>query len=71
MENISENRGFMRIVLLAIVLIALMGYFNVDLRTVFESPVVQKVANIFVVAWVTYLKPLIEYLYTSISSLFH
>lgn len=71
MKNISKNRGFMRIILLAIVLIALMGYFNIDLRAVFESPVIQKITNIAVVAWVSYIKPLIVYLYTSISSVLH
>ncbi|MFZ2303394.1 MAG: hypothetical protein WAV98_01220 [Minisyncoccia bacterium] len=70
MKKISKNRGFMQIVLLAIIAIAALGYFNIDLRSVFESPIIQKVWNIFVVAWATYMKPMITYLFTSISAVF-
>ena len=71
MKNISPQRGFMQIVLLAIVIIAALAYFNIDLRTIFENPIVQKIGSIFVVAWTEYIKPLIVYLYTSISGLFN
>lgn len=71
MKRISKNRGFMEIVLLAIIIIAALAYFNIDLRTIFENPVVQKIGSIFVTAWVTYIKPLLVYLYTSISGLFN
>lgn len=71
MKRISKNRGFMEIVLLAVVIIAALAYFNIDLRTIFESPIVQKIGSIFVVAWTEYIKPLIIYLYTSISGLFN
>lgn len=70
MKKISSRRGFMQIVLLAIIIIAALGYFNIDLRSVFENPIVQKIWNIFVVGWDTYIKPLLVYLYTSISALF-
>lgn len=71
MKRISKNRGFMEIVLLAIVIIAALAYFNIDLRTIFENPIVQKIGSIFVVAWTEYIKPLFVYLYTSISGLFN
>lgn len=71
MKRISKNRGFMEIVLLAIVIIAGLAYFNIDIRTIFESPIVQKIGSIFVVAWTEFVKPLIAYLYTSISGLFN
>ncbi len=70
MKRNSQQRGFIQIVILAIVVIAALGYFNIDLRTLFENPVVQKVWHIFVVAWDTYLKPMFGYLYTTLSSLF-
>lgn len=72
--GINRNRGFARIVFLAIVIIAVLAYFNVDLRAVvnaiFENPIVQKIWHIFVVAWSTYIKPLFIYLWASIMGLF-
>lgn len=69
MKKISGKRGFMQIVLLAIVVIAGLAYFNIDLRTIFENPIIQKIWNIFVVGWNTYLHPFIIYLWTNLSSL--
>lgn len=66
MKNISHNRGFMQIVLLAIIIIAGLAYFNIDLRTIFAHPVVQKIVNILIIAWESYIKPLLVYLWTSI-----
>ena len=71
MKEISSRRGFMQIVLLAIVTIAALAYFNIDLRAVFENPIVQKIGSIFVVALTEFIKPLIMYLYTSIYGLFN
>lgn len=70
MKGNSQKRGFVQIILLAIVIIAALAYFNIDLRTLFENPVVQKIWHILVVAWDTYLKPMLVYLYTAIYSLF-
>lgn len=67
----NQNRGFMQIVLIAIVIIAALAYFNIDLRTIFENPIVQKIGSIFVVAWAEFVKPLLVYLYTSIYGLFN
>ena len=71
MKKISSKRGFMQIILLAIVTIAALAYFNIDLRTIFENPILQKIGSIFVVAWSEFIKPLIVYLYTSIYGLFN
>lgn len=60
----------MQIVLLAIIVIAALAYFNIDIRSVFENPIVQKIWSIFVVAWDTFIKPLLIFLWTSISGLF-
>ncbi len=67
----NQSRGFMQIVLLAIVVISALAYFNIDLRTIFENSIVQKLGSIFVVAWIEYIKPLLVYLYTSIYGLFN
>lgn len=71
MKKISTNRGFIEIVLLAIVVIATLGYFNIDLRTIFENPIMQKIWHIFVVAWSSYIKPLFIFLWTSFYELLH
>lgn len=59
----------MQIVLLAIIIIATLAYFNVDLRTIFENPIIHKIVNILVVMWTSYIKPLFMYLWTSIGVL--
>lgn len=69
-KKISKNKGFLQIVILAIVAIAILAYFNIDLRTIFSRPEVQKIWNILLVVWGTYLKPMFAYLYISISGLF-
>lgn len=71
MKKISTSRGFIEIVLLAIVVIATLGYFNIDLRTIFENPIMQKIWHIFVVAWSSYIKPLFIFLWTSFYELLH
>ena len=60
----------MRIIILAIVIIAALAYFNIDLTTLFEAPIVKSIIGIFVTAWTTFIEPLLMYLYTSISGLF-
>jgi len=61
MKITSNQNGFIQIVLLAIIIIATLAYFNIDLRAIFESPIIQKFWHILVVAWDTYLKPLFVY----------
>lgn len=70
MKKTSGNQGFMQIVILAIVIIAALAYFNIDLRTIFARPEIQKVWHIFVIAFDTYLKPMFVYLFTSILGIF-
>lgn len=69
MRNNSNQRGFIQIVILAIITIAALGYFNIDLRSVIDIPIVQKIWNIFVVGWTTYLQPFVMYLWTSFNGL--
>jgi hypothetical protein len=60
----------MQIIPLAIIIIALLAYFKVDLHTIFGQTIFQKFLNIFIVAWGTYVKPLLVYLAASIFGLF-
>lgn len=69
--KISQNRGFMQIVFLAVVIIAGLAYFKIDLRTLFETQIVQSIWHILVTAWDTYIKPLFVFLYTNIYALFN
>lgn len=55
----------MQIVLLAIVIIVLMAYFNIDLRSIFANPEIQKMWNVLVTDWNKYLKPIATYLFTN------
>ncbi len=71
MKEIYKNgsHGFMQIVILAIIAIAALGYFNVDLRTIFAQPIFQKIWSIFLVAWITYIKPIAMYIWASLNGL--
>lgn len=71
MNREKMNRGFMKIVIIAVVAIATLAYFNIDLRVIFENPIIQKIGHIFAVAWTNYLLPLFTYLWTSIAGLFN
>lgn len=71
MKKISGKQGFMQIVILAIVVIAALAYFNIDLRTIFARPEIQKVWHVLVVTFNTYLLPMFKYLFTNISAIFN
>lgn len=66
----SSKYGFMQIVLVAIVAIATLAYFNVDMRSIVMSDPIQKVWHILVTAWTDYIVPLFKYLWASVSGLF-
>ena len=66
-----SNRGFMRIVLLVIVVITAFAYFNVDLRGILDNPIIQKIWVIIKGAWYSYLVPLWGYLVTSVTAIFN
>ena len=68
MKKNLHARGFIQIVVLAIVIIAALAYFNIDLRTVAQTPIVQKFWNIFFTIWVGYIKPIIMWLWMAITS---
>lgn len=71
MENKqSSKRGFIQIIILAVVIIAILAYFKFDLRAILNKPIIQSFLNIFVVAWGTYIKPLFMFLWTSVTVLF-
>lgn len=66
----KKQSGFVQIIILAVVAIAALAYFNVDVRGFFENPQIQKLIVILKGAWVNYLVPLFMYLWTSVVGLF-
>lgn len=67
----SKNRGFTQIIVLAIVIIAVLAYFNVDLRKlVEETPVLKQIWTILVGAWNGFLVPLWHFLIDGIKGIF-
>lgn len=67
--NPQASRGFVQLILLAIVIFVTLAYFNIDLHAIGSNLIVQKIWNILVVGWDTYLKPFFIYLFTSIAGL--
>lgn len=69
MKNNSHQRGFMQIVFLAVVIIAGLAYFNVDLQGLAQSPLGEKVLTIMRGAMTDYILPLIKYLRENVVNL--
>lgn len=71
MKTNPTNRGFTQIIILAIVVIAVLAYFNIDLRKlVEETPVLKQVWAILVGAWNGFLVPLWHFLIDGIKDIF-
>ncbi len=68
--KILQSRGFIGEIILVIIAIATLAYFNVDVRGFFENDGIQKVLSIIKGAWSNYIVPLFEYLVNSIIGLF-
>lgn len=66
MKKIPRNRGFMQIVFLAVVIIAALAYFKIDLHAVVQMPIVHQIITIMVGAWTNYIFPLLSYLKDSL-----
>ncbi len=66
----KHNRGYIETILLAIIIIATLSYFNIDLRGILDMPIIQNILGIFKGAWFTYLVPLWGYLVTSVTGLY-
>ncbi len=71
MEKSSQKRGIMQIVLLAIIVIVALAYFNIDVRGIIDTPIIQKVFVVLKGVWYGYIAPLLGYLWTSIVGLFN
>lgn len=58
----NTNRGVIKLILILVVFILILSYFNIDLRAVVESPQAQQniqyVKSLVLRAWDTTLKPL-------------
>lgn len=66
--------GSANIMILAVVILAALVYFNVDLRSIVDgflaNPIVLNLFGFFVGVWTNYLAPLGSYLWNSITGLF-
>ena len=69
MKNIPQNRGFMQIVFLAVIIIAGLAYFNVDLQGLAQNQLFQKVMGIATGAVTDYILPMIKYLRENVINL--
>lgn len=70
MKRTPQNRGFMQIVVLAIVVIAVLAYFKIDLRSIlgviFANPEIQKIWHFLVAEFVKYIQPIIAYVISNV-----
>ncbi|MFA5997094.1 MAG: hypothetical protein WC791_01240 [Candidatus Paceibacterota bacterium] len=63
-QNFSSKNsgGFMQIVFLAVIIIAGLAYFNIDLHAVAQMPIVKQIIAILSEAWINYILPLFKFL---------
>lgn len=70
----AKNKGFTKVILATIVVIGVLAYFNVDLRTVidklFASPIVQSIWTFLKTFWAHYLAPVWIFLKANLSGFF-
>lgn len=54
MNKVRENQGLIRLILLIIIGVLVLSYFNFDIKSFIESPITQK--NIeYITGWATYI----------------
>lgn len=70
-KNISRQRGFLEIITIIVIGVALLAYFNVDLHAIVNDPLMQKMLGVLKSAWFNYLLPLWAYLKGRILGLFN
>lgn len=62
-KYILKNRGFTKVILVAIVIIGALAYYNVDLRAIlekiFSSPLIQTIWEFIKNIWFSYLSPIL------------
>lgn len=66
----KNKRGFTQTIILIVVIVATLAYFNVDVKSFFENPGIQKVTALLVGAWVNYVWPLFQYLWSGVVTIF-
>jgi len=71
MKMQNQNKGFIRLILIIIVVVFLLAYFKIDVvGFINNTPVVHQIWDILVGAWTNFILPLLVYLWTSILHLF-
>lgn len=70
MKNFNSNGGFIRLILIIIILLIVLGFFGVDIENIVESELVQKNLNyVFgfaITIWSDYLMDPITYFWQNI-----
>ena len=74
MEKNISKKGFTKVIVIAIVIIGALAYYNIDLRTILEkiftSPLFQTIWEFLKNIWFEYLAPVWTFIKESASSLF-
>jgi len=67
MDNMhQENRGFIKLIVIFILLIATLAYFNVDVSKIIESKPVQAIWSFTQTVWTNFVAPAGEYIWNNI-----
>ncbi len=62
----SKQRGFIKTIVIFILLIATLAYFNIDISSIIESKPVQVIWSFTKTVWTNFVTPSVEYLWNNI-----
>ncbi|MEK7538358.1 MAG: hypothetical protein AAB552_00810 [Patescibacteria group bacterium] len=74
MKKTLSNKGFTKVILIAIVIIGALAYYNIDLRAILEkiftSPLFQTIWEFLKNIWFEYLAPIWTFIKGNLEGLF-
>jgi len=62
----QKNKGFIKTIVILILVIATLAYFNVDIATIVESKPVQAIWSFTKTLWTNFVAPSIEYVWNTV-----
>jgi len=64
--KLQKNRGFIKLIVIFILIIATLSYFKIDISAVIESPPVQAIWSFIQTLWANFISPLVTYVWDNI-----
>lgn len=66
MNKYSKQRGFIKTIIIFILVIATLAYFNISISSIVESKPVQAMWSFTKTVWISFISPSVEYIWNNI-----